>query len=199
MSAIVNSLQSFIDSIAIDLPKESSAELKLIEDRINVNPLQPTVVIVDVSGSMASQLESGQSKISFLVSTLKKILEGNEIILAFSSDTSLVDIKNLDALEASGNTDLELAIIHAANYKPKSTLVISDGLPDDKDKALQAAKMLTGVINTLYIGIDSNKEAISFMKDLARFGCGTMSVCNICVLEERNKLASKIYISLPPT
>jgi hypothetical protein len=77
-----------------------------------------------------------------------------------------------DICEPFGGTALHRAIDYAASLYPSQTLVISDGEPEDEYAAIKSAEKLSGTISTLYVGDDSNKEAIAFMMKLAKLGCG---------------------------
>jgi UDP-N-acetylmuramyl tripeptide synthase len=64
--------------------------------------------------------------------------------------------------------------------------VISDGLPDSQESALASAERITGIIDVIYCGPDSDAGAIAFMQRLARTGGGRVVVNDI----RRNDRAS---------
>jgi Mg-chelatase subunit ChlD len=74
--------------------------------------------------------------------------------------------------EPDGSTALHYALEYGRQYRPRHTIVISDGQPDDEAAALEAAEKLTGIIDVVYCGPDSDKEAIAFMHRLARSAGG---------------------------
>jgi hypothetical protein len=133
----------------------------------------PAVIVADVSGSMDSAAWGGKRKIDILRAAVAEIMSGfpSPRLIAFSG--GVLDIERLP--EPSGGTALHLALTYATRYRPGSTLVISDGQPDDETKALASAEALPGRIDTLYVGPDADKAAINFMARLARLGCGQSS------------------------
>ncbi len=145
---------------------------------------------------MSECVESGERKIDILRKSLDWKLGEREIAIAFSSSCQM--LKSLAAIpEPQGSTAMHLALQKSQLYNPRHALIISDGIPDDQIAAISAAEQLSGVISTLYIGLDSNKEAIAFMKKLARLGCGSANVCDISKPSDRSKLSTNIYLSLP--
>lgn len=97
-----------------------------------------------------------------------------------------------DIPEPQGGTGLHNAIALAIPYNPHKTLVISDGKPDDPKQALSIAEKLSGIINTLYIGSDRDTDAIAFMRELARLGCGKSVSCDITNPHSSPLLSGKI-------
>lgn len=113
-----------------------------------------------------------------LRSALNRPLHPNEVAIAFHSiGLRLYSLQDIP--EAEGGTNLHSAIALAIPYQPTQTLVVSDGKPDDPKQALFMAEKLSGMINTLYINSDRDREAIAFMRQLARLGCGRTANCDI--------------------
>lgn len=93
------------------------------------------------------------------------------MLIAFSS--SPVEIASAAELpEPSGGTALHLALDLAGTVRPLRTLVISDGQPDSEAAALTAAGAITGSIDVIYCGPDSDTAARAFLTRLARTGGG---------------------------
>jgi hypothetical protein len=128
------------------------------------------LIVADVSGSM-SESTGTRRKIDILREAVSQKPE-NARLIAFSAMAHEVS----ELPDPNGGTALHLALELAARYKPATTLVISDGQPDDKAMALAAARALTGIINVLYCGPDGDQEAILFMQALARAGLGSVVV-----------------------
>ena len=149
--------------------------------------LNSIVVLVDVSTSMREQA-GAKSKIEIVREALADILPkvGRHHLLAFSSTVSRIEAASY-LPSPSGSTALHLGLIAAANLVPKQTIVISDGYPDDENRALAALDLLTGTVDVLYIGPDSEKGAIAFMNRLARRGDGNMVTQDI-VSRQNEKL-----------
>ena len=192
MSNLTNPLQALINQAA-KLPK--TGEVERYAERINYDPTAPTIVLLDVSGSMDETVESGDRKIDVLRKALARPLSPGEFAFAFSSLCQ--QIQGFEFIpEPSGGTALHYALETIAPHRPKSTLVVSDGRPDNGLAALQVAHQLTGTISTLYIGPDDDLEAIAFMQRLARQGCGRSDVCDIRYGTSRMRLRETINLLL---
>ena len=79
------------------------------------------------------------------------------------------------------------AIEQVASLHPNPLIVISDGEPDDARAALDAVISLGCVIQTFYCGDETNRAAISFLRDLAlrsRGGIGRMRIGNLAKPEQ---------------
>lgn len=188
MSDLVNPLESILKTAA-SLPE--SGALKPYTQRLNVNSSNLSIILLDTSGSMAETIESGGRKIDVLRQALNRPLFQNEVALAFHSISH--QLKSLqDIPEPAGGTALHFALSQASSYNPKATLVISDGQPDDPEQALAEAGKLSGIINTLYIGSDRDKQAIAFMRQLARIGCGRAANCDISNPQNQLLLSGRI-------
>ena len=164
--ALVNPLQGLLVQ-AQKLP-ERTGTVQRCSDSLSVNG--PSLIIADVSGSMNSPAWGGQSKIKILRSSVAECLgkrPGTKLI-AFSDYANEV----FEIPHASGSTALHTALLFAERYKPSVTLVISDGQPDDSEAAIAQARLLTGIINVLYIGPDCDVQAIDFMRRLSRVRYG---------------------------
>lgn len=175
MSDLSNPLATILEQ-ASKLPENGA--LKPYTERLNAHTSDVSIICLDTSGSMAETIESGERKIDVLRTAVDACRAGNEIIVAFASK-AIVIANNSKIPEPSGGTDMAAAIKLALPYKPKTTLFISDGIPDSRKQTLNLALQLSGIINTLFIGRDSDAEAKAFMRELARIGCGKSRVCDI--------------------
>lgn len=192
MSHIIDPLKSIIDQAA-QLPRTSI--LDSYKKRIEgAESSDRTVILIDCSRSMG-EVCCGSRKID----TLKEALVGQKqdaILIAFS--TGAKEIPNAGSVPApGGSTELHFGLRLAGYYNPRHTLVISDGEPDDAQTALLEVDQVTGTISTLFIGDDNNKEAIAFMRELARRGCGVASVCDLHRTGNQPLLRSQIKALLP--
>jgi len=137
-----------------------------------------SLILADVSSSMAESAGEGIRKIDVLRDALA--MADGATLIAFSSIPRLVPgAAELPA--PHGGTALHLALDMAAPCQPQRTLVISDGCPDSKDLAFAAAARLSGVIDVIYCGPDTDFEARAFMIALARAGCGRYAAHDIGV------------------
>lgn len=151
------------------------------------------IILADVSASMAEQV-GDQRKIDLVRRALGQVLSGQQVI-AFGS--SSVAVSGHDLPEPSGYTALHLALDHAAALRPRHTLVISDGQPDDKSAALRAARRLSGLIDVLYVGPAEDFEAIAFMRQLAACGGGHVVVHDLRIEQAALQPATARLLALP--
>lgn len=126
------------------------------------------VALLDVSSSMAEQAGS-RTKIEILRDALANAPPA--LLIAFSS-TPIEIASAADLPAPNGGTALHLALDLAGVERPWRTLVISDGQPDSEDAALAAARRITGSIDVIYCGPDSDTNARAFLMRLARTGGG---------------------------
>ena len=192
MSSIINPLQLLINQAASAKP---SGAMQTYRERLNPKSSGNTVILLDISGSM-SEVVGSKRKIDILRQAIDRRLLINEVVLVFSSGCDRVASFQLIP-EPFGGTAMHLALQQAASYAPSHTLVVSDGQPDCQKQALLAARKLIGVISTLYIGDDSDVNAIAFMSKLARIGCGQSEVCDISNPQNQVRLNSAIKGLLP--
>lgn len=76
-----------------------------------------------------------------------------------------------------GGTPLDLAIEEAAKLRPRKTIIISDGLPDDPEACMEMIETVSGSVDTIYCGPDAD-PAVQFLRSLARAGAGTAATWN---------------------
>ncbi len=133
------------------------------------------VVLADCSGSMWDLTGfRGMSKYQHLEVALKDVVRAFPAIrlVAFNSTARVIsDPSQLP--KPSGGTDLTGALKLAAGWKPRKTIIISDGVPDDESSAFDEARRMTGAIDTIYCGPDQH-EACAFLQSLSK-ECGGVS------------------------
>lgn len=171
------SLQALINTASIT----PSKEVIKITSRAGYNrrggPFK--VILIDLSGSM-QEIALGQRKVDLMWQALERVtcIETIDQLLGFNDNLFEVNLDNVP--EPQGSTELAPALSSILQeYRPTSTLVVSDGVPNNRDAALSVAGRFQGVINTLYIGPEDNQAAIAFMRSLATSGAGTASRANI--------------------
>lgn len=135
------------------------------------------IALVDTSGSMGDVLGSlGMSKYEQLKIALGDVRRWYPRIRIVTFDASAREVTDLPAYAQGGATDLAGALKLAARWKPRKTVVISDGLPTTgTDEALAAARALSGSIDTIYCGPDGHDAACDFLRSLAK-ECAGVSV-----------------------
>lgn len=153
------------------------------------------VILADVSGSM-SESAGAKRKVDLLQEALNQViptLPGATLIAFNSMPAEVAPAQPLPP--PSGGTALHRALDYAAQSKPKLTLIISDGQPDDKRAALTAADKLSGRIEVIYVGPDGDFDAINFLRQLAGMSGGSVVVHD---LKKQPQLASTIkQLALP--
>lgn len=190
MSNLSNPLQNLIDAANKSLLKQTGVtdkyQARINDNRTNIN----SVIFLDVSASMNESVGSLR-KIDILRQALERPLLSTEFAIAFNSVPTMIPSLYHIPLPC-GNTALHLALIEAQKLRPKQSLVVSDGLPDDPEQCLVVASTLSGIINCLYIGDESNSEAIEFMRRLSMTGCGRSDVCDVRFVMNQQRLAPAI-------
>ncbi len=174
--AIANPLQSLIAQAGNQQPAGEVARLRLRQR----GATDTVAILTDVSTSMA-EAAGATSKYEILKTALRNVWPSalNARLIAFDSlPEFLADPQSLPL--PRGSTALHLAIEAAQSLHPGRTLVITDGRPDDKQAALDAADKLTGRIDVIYCGPDGDIDAISFLQRLARSTGGS------CVVTPQN-------------
>ena len=132
------------------------------------------VIVCDVSSSM---MGVPFARLQQALTSIWDDLQSASI-LAFSS--FVYPIEHPSQLPTpNGGTALHWALAAAAVQKPSKVIVISDGEPDDQQAAFEAAEEIPGVIDAIFVGDESDKIAIEFMKKLSRMGGGTVILRNL--------------------
>jgi hypothetical protein len=132
------------------------------------------VVLCDCSGSMCDAIGSlHMSKFEHLQIALKDVLHGFPRIRLIAFGSTTMECPTPSHLPSpmsgglGGSTNLAAGLMLAAKYKPRKTIVISDGLPDSESAATEAVQHLTGSVDTIYCGPDGH-PAVAFLASLAR-------------------------------
>jgi hypothetical protein len=183
---------------AAQAPADTGATTKF-RTRFENASFTTIAILADVSSSMAERA-GAQSKSEILKCAIADSMgeNRNEVLVAFSSTPRIC--KGAEWLpDPSGSTALHLALEYLFDFKPRATLVVSDGRPDDEQKALDAAERLTGRIDVIYVGPDDDTQAIAFMNKLARVGCGRVIVEDVVKNAARPRLtgAMREVLALP--
>lgn len=135
------------------------------------------VVVADRSGSMDDPIGSlKMTKYEHLEVALNDIVKRYPKVKVLLFDDRVLEWDKAKLPPTGGNTNLAKALSHAdKNFKPKRTIIISDGLPDDEEAAIEAAQRMTGTIDTIYCGPDGH-PAIDFLRSLSQDTGGTSFV-----------------------
>lgn len=146
-----------------------------LEDR-QARASSEIVVLADCSGSMADLIGvGGRSKYRQLQIALEEVWRtwpGLKLV-AFAEEPKTVARPEALPPPIGTATNLARALRFAAQWEPRRTIVISDGLPTDErgldggDAANIAAGEMTGAIDTIYCGPESDTQAIKFLRGLS--------------------------------
>lgn len=139
-----------------------------------------TVILCDTSGSMGELLPDGAAKIDRLREALRAVWAQVPGCCLIAFDSAVRHVPDPDRLpRPNGGTALHAALAEAVALAAGQTIVISDGQPDDKQRALAEAHALRGTIDTIYIGPEHDREAIRFLDELAAAGGGQAVVQSV--------------------
>lgn len=135
------------------------------------------IVLIDVSGSMR-RVDPGKEKTRYeractALANLQSSHPGKVAIISFES-SPLFCPAGVPAAP-SGTTDLARALSFAqvADVVPGMRfIVISDGEPDDKAEALNIARQYQNRIDVIFVGDETDRDAIQFMNQLAAVSGG---------------------------
>ncbi len=183
----VNPLQSIIRRAANTLPVVTG-RVAVQQERIDRRRGQ-VVILADISASMGGPAWGAQRKIDVLREAVAGALkQAGAKLFVFSSD-----VREVSGIpEPENNTNLAGALNEVQKLDPGVTLVISDGQPDNASAALAAARQFRGVIDVLYIGPESDRAAIEFMKRLAAAAGGDVRTHDVARLGNAQQLLGHI-------
>jgi hypothetical protein len=134
------------------------------------------IVIVDTSGSMSEE-DSRGNKSRYDVAceelaTLQASLPGKIGVFAFSSSTIFCPGGQPPYLGAKTNLVGALQFVKVADVANMRFIVISDGEPDDPDKALKIASTYKNRIDVIYVGNETFGYGRAFLQKLAEASGG---------------------------
>jgi Mg-chelatase subunit ChlD len=144
------------------------------------------VILVDVSGSMHSQdAPGGRTRYAAALAELRALQEhlpGKLAVIAFSTAPQFTP-SGVPAM-LGGNTDLARALKFArvADTGDIRFVVISDGEPDQPERALAEARQYHGRIDTVYVGPEERPLGRDFLAQLAQ-AHGGQSATAACTLQ----------------
>lgn len=165
-----------------DLVKTLSRSLALnsLDDLVRSKKAENVVLLLDCSGSMSNQMRNGKRRIDGLrdvVADVQKDRPTRMIGFGISSSRG-DDIAFIGRVpEPNGGTPLARAIDFAREAGFGRAVVISDGMPDDQEAALEAAGRFGGQIDVVYVGDPEPEDRVwggaKFLLKLAESTGGT--------------------------
>jgi Mg-chelatase subunit ChlD len=169
------------------LTVKSTKIVRLSEDGLSVNEVKP-MLLLDISGSMGASV-NGERKIDTLRNAVKDM--HNARMFAFSERCSEVQY---GIPEPETSTDLAHAFRYLKKWittKDANLLLVSDGIPDDKEDALYEAKTLNIPINVLFIGTEGS-DGEEFMQTLAKITGGKQVTADTAFSDFKQQLSNGI-------
>ncbi len=133
------------------------------------------VLLLDVSSSMGDYVGTfAMRKCDHLAVALKDVLMYHPKIRIITFGMLVNELDDPARLPApAGGTPMAKALSVAQKYKPRKTIIVTDGMPTDGEENVRAAaQRLTGVIDAVYCGHDGHKAA-EFLQSLCRDTGGT--------------------------
>jgi hypothetical protein len=160
---------------------------------------QRSLLLVDVSGSMGDIISSGENRGQRKIDALRKVVatlrETHPVpVAAFGLEGYGGTVAMVDGIpEPQGMTPMHSAFDFGRREGATHLVLVTDGVPDSRQMALDAARNFGGVIDTFYIG-DPDAEGAEFLRQIAKLTGGSS---NITDLGKPKQLASKIAGLLP--
>lgn len=166
----------------------------LVEER---RKLAKTFLLLDYSGSMDEFVTARGTtrKIDALRQLVTDLVAEDNLpcpLVGFGASVGF--ITRIPA--PGGGTPMAKAIDFAAGQGSEHLIVISDGIPDDRDAALRAAQDFMGPIDVFYVGPESDLSGADFMRRLASASRGGR--VSVTTLKDTKQLQSAIRGLLAP-
>ena len=148
-------------------------------------------VAVDCSASMGASTDTGQRRIDAMRDVVVQVRNKMPVkLIAFghSYDAEFVD----SIPEPAGSTPMHDAIRFAREQRATHLVLVSDGLPNSEEMALDEATRFGGKIDTIYVGPTGGYDGphgSDFMKRIAAVTDGSSDIDS---LSDPKQLGSKL-------
>jgi hypothetical protein len=123
-------------------------------------------ILVDISISMSEGLGNGKSKFTATKEVLGNVNDLDARVFQFSS--SCKEVTNREIEMPFGGTNVHNALLYTAQQGIEYVVLITDGIPDSEDLALQAAASTGQKIDVIYIGPDPIPEFLKKLGEVAK-------------------------------
>lgn len=159
-----------------------SIEVKSLKDLVRARSNENPVLLIDVSGSMGWRMANGKTReqgLNEVVVQMQKQRPTQMIafgIVGESHDPTGIEpttgvqivamVSEVPPVRSEAGTPMGEAIDFARMKGFGRAVVISDGAPNDRNKAMEAAKQFGGRIDVVYIG-DAGDPGSIFLEQLA--------------------------------
>lgn len=146
--------------------------LQRLQSKQNKKTDTDTCLLLDVSGSMSGILPSGKTKID----ALKEVIKDFSGVRKFSFSDKCEEVLPTDA---SGGTNMANAFYIIKRAGLRRCILVTDGLPDSEQAALEAVSGLS--VNIIYVGPPPTPQ---FLRDLALHTKSSFSIENLVATKE---------------
>lgn len=153
---------------------ERSLAVTSLDDLVRAKTSTEAILLLDVSGSMRWPMRNGKMKIDGLRQAVKEITSEHSDVkmVAFGGDGDGA-IRFVNAVpDPNGSTPLTQAIDFCKDNKAGHLVVVSDGMPDNPNSALEAAARFGGRIDIIFVG-NPGEAGEDFLRRLAEATGGT--------------------------
>jgi len=113
-----------------------------------------TLILVDVSGSM----KGNEALLTQVITDLSTKLQRLQV---FAFNNTVTTVKDYSTFFPAGGTNMSAALERAKQHGSKTVFIITDGLPNDEDRARKLSQQIrkSGTnICTVYMGMNSQGE-----------------------------------------
>lgn len=180
------------------IKRDAALEAKSLKDMVRDLTDNP-FFLIDTSGSMADAVDprerGGKRCIDALREVVTEVLPtGQECpMIAFGGPYGETEVRFVHAVpEPDGGTPLAQAIELANEYGATRLVVISDGIPNDRNAAMAAAQAFAGRIDVFYVGAPGSEGEV-FLKHLAAKSGGEQFTGS---LKDTKLVAGKVLLML---
>lgn len=153
------------------------------------------IVLIDVSGSMTSEDHFNKSRYDRACDALRNLqgsMQGKIAVVAFSSDARFEPAGIPKFMHGTTGLVKGLQFIKPADMIPDMRFIlISDGCPDDPTESLRLAKAFKNRIDVIFVGDESDSQAINFMNQLAEASGGKQVTADSARISETTQLLLK--------
>jgi hypothetical protein len=163
-----------------------SLEKKSLKDLVRARTRR-SLLLVDCSGSMGSATTTGERKIDALRKVVEMLRKTHPVpVAAFGVGRHIHLVDSIP--NPGGSTPLHHAIDFGTREGANHLVVVTDGQPDSREAAFDAAQAFAGPIDVFYID-DGDKFGREFAVELARRTGGTAHLTDLLAPKE---LSTKI-------